>query len=85
MCVFVDRPGLVNTKHVESLQEIYLNALMSYVKLRRSTTSQFLAKLLLKLVDLRTLSTNHTHVLHSLRIQRGSLPPLLNEYFDVFD
>ena len=80
---FVERPGLANPKKVEALQEQYLNALSTYEDIKRTKSNQFLAKLLMKLTELRTLSAEHADVLFALKVEKGSLPPLLNEYFDV--
>lgn len=79
------RPGLTDTRQVEQLQEVYVDTLQAYTKVRRMHQKNFLAKLLLKLVDLTTLSSKHSKVLKDLQIKKGSLPPLLNEYFDIFE
>jgi len=78
-----DRPGVTNTHAVERVQDIYTDTLIEYVKKRRVDSSRFLAKLLLKLVDLRTINCLHTDCLYQLTIAKGSLPPLLREYFDI--
>jgi ecdysone receptor len=83
MCIFSSRPGLVEPQRVDRLQEVYADVLMAYVKRRRSHCRNFLAKLLMKLVVLRSLSSEHCHTLYNLKIERGSLPPLLTEYFDI--
>lgn len=70
---------------MEQLQEVYVDTLQAYTKVRRTQQKNFLAKLLLKLVDLTTLSSKHSKLLKDLQIEKGSLPPLLNEYFDIFD
>ena len=80
---FLERPGLIDPKHVESIQEIYVRALQAYDAIRRPGKSQFFAKMLMKLVELRSLSAEHADVMFSLKIEKGSLPPLLCEYFDV--
>ena len=70
---------------VEHVQDLYVLALMAYIKYRRSPSSNFLAKLLMKLTELRTLSVEHADVLFALKVEKGSLPPLLMEYFDVLE
>jgi ecdysone receptor len=85
LCIFSDRPGIVNVPTVHRIQELYSDALLAYVKNRRICGSHFLAKLLMKLVELRTLSDEHSKCLYRLTIEKGSLPPLLREYFDIPD
>ena len=79
----LDRCGLVNPDAVERVQDVYTETLIEYVKKRRVDSSRFLAKLLMKLVDLRTVNSLHTNCLYQLTIAKGSLPPLLREYFDI--
>ncbi|ELT98532.1 hypothetical protein CAPTEDRAFT_125155 [Capitella teleta] len=85
ICLFSERPGLESPALVEQVQELYVIALLSYVKYRRSPDSQFFAKLLMKLTELRTLSVEHGDVLLALKVEKGSLPPLLMEYFDIME
>jgi len=83
-CVCVlDRRGVTDSASVERVQDIYTETLIEYVKKRRVDSSRFLAKLLMKLVDLRTVNCLHTDCLYRLTIAKGSLPPLLREYFDI--
>ena len=72
-------------KKVEAVQDLYINTLLAYQRWRRPKKSHYLAKLLLKLVELRSLSAEHSDVLFALKVEKGSLPPLLSEYFDVVD
>ena len=86
LCVCVcmsDRPGVTNASAVERIQDIYVDTLTEYVKKRRVDGSRFLAHLLMKLVDLRTINCLHTDCLYRVTIAKGSLPPLLREYFDI--
>jgi len=82
---FLERPGLTHVAQVESVQDIYLNTLTVYMKHRRRGRRNALARLLIMLVHLRTLGSRHSEVLQGLKVQKGSLPPLLGEYFDIFD
>lgn len=77
------RPGVRDSDAVERVQEMYTETLIEYVKKRRVDSSRFLAKLLMKLVDLRTVNCMHTDCLYRLTIAKGTLPPLLREYFDI--
>jgi hypothetical protein len=79
----IDRPGVSDSALVEAMQRYYVEVLLGYITHRRSKKGTFLAQLLMKLVDLRTLSFEHSTLLHRLTIERGSLPPLLQEYFDI--
>lgn len=83
VCCDVDRPGIINRASVEAVQEHYVNTLCQYLVHRRPNSKVFLARLLMKLVELRTLSVEHSLILYRLTIERGSLPPLLQEYFDL--
>ena len=74
---------MVNSQAVERVQEMYTEILMEYVRNRRVDSNRFLAKLLMKLVELRTVNCLHTDCLYRLTIAKGSLPPLLREYFDI--
>jgi len=77
------RSGVTDADAVERVQDIYTEALIEYVKNRRVDSSRFLAKLLMKLVDLRTVNAIHTEFIYQMTICKGSLPPLLREYFDI--
>ena len=61
----------------------YVSALVSYEKWRRSRKERFLPRLIESLTNLRTISQVHADVLFSLKVEKGSLPPLLSEYFDI--
>lgn len=67
---------------MSEMQENFVNALLEYEKYRRPQ-GPYVARLLMKLTQLRQLSIEHSDVLSSLKVERGSLPPLLSEYFDV--
>ena len=81
----LDRPGLVNARQVDAIQSTYVNILMEYLDVRRPKGTTYLAKLLMKLTELRQLSAEHSEMLFALKVEKGSLPPLLCEYFDVID
>jgi len=81
----LDRPGLVSFHEVDVCRDRYSNALAAYNRYRRPNNTKFLARLLMMLVDLRTLSFRHVEVLRMVRVEHGQLPPLLSEYFDVFE
>lgn len=83
MCIFSVRSGLTNPSVVDKLQEVYMDVLIAYVGRRRSKSQNYLAKLLMKFVHLRTLGHEHSQTLYNLTLKRGNLPPLLTEYFDI--
>jgi hypothetical protein len=84
VCHVADRPGLLMEKKVCEMQERFVSALLEYEKYRRPH-GPYLARLLMKLTLLRQLSIEHSDVLSSLKVERGSLPPLLSEYFDIVE
>lgn len=85
ICIFSDRPDLTDVSRVDVFRDRYVDALLAYERYRRNANATFLACLLQKLVSLRTLSGSHAAALRVLRVERGSLPQLLSEYFDVFE
>ena len=68
---------------MEEIQDLYVNTLLEYIGYRRPNPAVYVGNLLSKLTDLRTLSAEHANVLFNLKLEKGSLPPLLTEYFDV--
>ena len=68
---------------MESIQTEYVLVLQNYVKARRGPSSNHFAKLIMKLTELRTLSVHYDKVLVNMKVERGPLPPLLGEFFDV--
>ena len=83
ICTFLlVRPGVKDIRKVEEIQEMYARVLEAYDRARRGSGTHF-AKLLMTLVELRTLSCEYSDVLFKMKVEKGSLPPLLCEYFDV--
>ncbi|KAM4610594.1 peroxisome proliferator-activated receptor gamma-like [Polymixia lowei] len=76
-----DRPGLVNVKPVEELQEMVLQALEVQLKTFHPEPPQLFAKLLQKMADLRPLVAHHVGLIHLLKKteQEMCLHPLLKE------
>ena len=70
---------------MERIQEKYVEVLNKYCHSKRKKGSNGFAKVLMKLTDLRSLSEEHSQVLLALKVEKGNLPPLLEEYFDVGD
>ncbi|CAJ0963046.1 unnamed protein product [Ranitomeya imitator] len=82
-----DRPGLVNVKPIEDIQDTLLQALELQLKLNHPDSSQLFAKLLQKMTDLRQVVTEHVQYWQVIRKTEGeiSLHPLLQEiYKDLY-
>lgn len=82
--IFSDRPNLVEGWKVEKIQEIYLEALKSYVDNRvKPRSPTIFAKLLSVLTELRTLGNQNSEMCFSLKLRNRKLPPFLTEIWDV--
>ena len=80
---FSERPGLVEARKVEKIQEIYLEALQAYVMNHRIRPMTEFAKLLSVLTELRTLGNLNSEMCFSLKLKNKKLPPFLAEIWDV--
>ncbi|XP_068171089.1 peroxisome proliferator-activated receptor gamma isoform X2 [Antennarius striatus] len=76
-----DRPGLLNVKPIERLQETVLHSLELQLKLSHPDSLQLFAKLLQKMTDLRQIVTDHVHLIQLLKKTEVDmcLHPLLQE------
>ncbi|XP_026205904.1 peroxisome proliferator-activated receptor gamma isoform X2 [Anabas testudineus] len=76
-----DRPGLLNVKPIEQLQETVLHSLELQLKLNHPDSVQLFAKLLQKMTDLRQIVTDHVHLIQLLKKTEVDmcLHPLLQE------
>lgn len=76
-----DRPGLLNVKPIEQLQETVLHSLELQLKLNHPESMQLFAKLLQKMTDLRQIVTDHVHLIQLLKKTEVDmcLHPLLQE------
>lgn len=82
-----DRPGLLNVKPIEDIQDNLLQALELQLKLNHPESSQLFAKVLQKMTDLRQIVTEHVQLLHVIKKTETdmSLHPLLQEiYKDLY-
>ncbi|XP_073448457.1 peroxisome proliferator-activated receptor gamma [Aquarana catesbeiana] len=82
-----DRPGLLNVKPIEDIQDTMLQALELQLKINHPDSSQLFAKLLQKMTDLRQVVTEHVQHLQVIRKTEAemSLHPLLQEiYKDLY-
>lgn len=80
-----DRPNVQDHELVERLQQPYIDALNSYVCIKRPNDHLMFPRMLMKLVSLRTLSNVHSEQVFALRLQDKKLPPLLSEIWDVHE
>ncbi|KAG7323848.1 hypothetical protein KOW79_013550 [Hemibagrus wyckioides] len=76
-----DRPGLVNPKAIEELQDEVLQALELQLKVQHPESPRLFAKLLQKMTDLRPLVAEHVRSIHLLKKSEMDLclHPLLLE------
>ncbi|XP_074548736.1 peroxisome proliferator-activated receptor gamma [Halichoeres trimaculatus] len=76
-----DRPGLLNVKPIEQLQETVLHSLELQLKLNHPDSLQLFAKLLQKMTDLRQIVTDHVHLIQMLKNTEMDMciHPLLQE------
>lgn len=76
-----DRPGLVNVKPVEELQQRVLQALELYLKTMHPEQPLLFAKVLQKITDLRPMVADHVRQIHLLKKAEldRCLHPLLGE------
>ncbi|KAK3915321.1 Ecdysone receptor [Frankliniella fusca] len=82
--IFSDRPSLHEGWKVEKIQDIYVEALRTYIENRRQPRpSTIFAKLLAVLTELRTLGNLNSELCFSLKIKNKKLPPFLAEIWDV--
>uniref|UniRef100_A0A1B6EDE1 Ecdysone receptor n=1 Tax=Clastoptera arizonana TaxID=38151 RepID=A0A1B6EDE1_9HEMI len=82
--IFSERPSLQEAWKVEKIQEIYIEALKSYVDNRIKVRSTMIfAKLLSVLTEIRSLGNQNSEMCFSLKLRNRKLPPFLTEIWDV--
>ncbi|KAL3856025.1 hypothetical protein ACJMK2_015222, partial [Sinanodonta woodiana] len=75
-----DRSGLKDPEAVERLQDSILGAYKRYIACKRPNQPVHWAKILMKVTDLRTISTRHAERVLCIRLDNsGEIPPLLFE------
>ncbi|TRY85104.1 hypothetical protein DNTS_023044 [Danionella cerebrum] len=76
-----DRPGLLDVRPIEALQETVLQALELQLKIGHPGALQLFPKLLQKMTDLRQLVADHVQLIQTMRETEAdwSLHPLLQE------
>jgi len=84
IAIFSERRGLQEPKRVEKIQEIYVDALQSYVMANRKSHQMVMfAKLLSVLTELRSLGNKNARMCFELRLVNRQLPPFLREIWDI--
>jgi ecdysone receptor len=82
--IFSDRHNVREPKRVEKIQEIYVEALQSYVMAKRKREHMVaFAKLLSVLTELRSLGNSNAKTCFELRMINRKLPPFLAEIWDI--
>ena len=82
--IFSDRQNVKEPKRVEKIQEIYVEALQSYVMTKRKKEHMVaFAKLLSVLTELRSLGNSNAKTCFELRMINRKLPPFLAEIWDI--
>ena len=78
-----ERCGLAEPSKIEKIQDIYTKALECYCNAKVKTGNRRFAKLIMKMIDLRTLNAIHSEMCLSLKIKTGNFPGILLEYFNI--
>jgi len=81
--LFSERCGLAEPSKIEKIQDIYTKALECYCNAKVKTGNRRFAKLIMKMIDLRTLNAIHSEMCLSLKIKTGNFPGILLEYFNI--
>jgi len=83
--IFSERYGLQEQRRVEKIQEIYVDALQSYVMANRKKEPMVMfSKLMSVLTELRSLGYNNSRQCIELRMERNKkLPEFLEEIWDL--
>eukprot|EP00095_Tigriopus_kingsejongensis_P001373 snap_masked-scaffold1253_size52701-processed-gene-0.0 protein:Tk01373 transcript:snap_masked-scaffold1253_size52701-processed-gene-0.0-mRNA-1 annotation:"ecdysone receptor" len=82
--IFSERHNVKEPKRVEKIQEIYVEALQSYVMAKQKKEPMVaFAKLLSVLTELRSLGNNNAKTCFNLRMINRKLPAFLAEIWDI--
>ncbi|XP_048755933.1 ecdysone receptor-like isoform X2 [Ostrea edulis] len=76
-----DRAGLTNRDLVEQIQKVYVDALDEYENKKRVKGGCALAKYLLRLIDLRNISSEHSKMLNILPIDESAMPSVVKDIY----
>jgi len=78
-----DRQNIKDINSVQHIQDSYVELLNVYVKIHRPQDKLAFPRILMKLVELRTLNNYHSEQIFALKVQDKQLPPLLAEIWDM--
>ncbi|XP_052803665.1 ecdysone receptor-like isoform X1 [Mya arenaria] len=81
ICIFSERHGLANKDQVEQIQKIYVDALREYVNRKRMHGGTCLAKLLIRLSDLRSISMEHSKMLTMMHMDESLMPLIVQDIY----
>lgn len=81
ICIFSDRHDLKNKEQVEQIQKIYIDALSEYLEKKRYHSGTCLAKLLVRLGDLRSISIEHSKMLTMMHMDEGLMPHIVQDIY----
>ena len=79
--LFSDRYGLEDKDKVEEIQKIYVDALTEYEEKKRLQSGCCLAKLLLRLSDLRSISMEHSKMLTMMKMDDSLMPNIVQDIY----
>ena len=81
LVVFPDRYGLEDKEKVEEIQKIYVDALTEYEDRKRLLSGCCLARLLLRLSDLRSISMEHSKMLTMMKMDDSLMPNIVQDIY----
>ncbi|KAJ8314271.1 hypothetical protein KUTeg_008832 [Tegillarca granosa] len=82
ICIFsADRYGLGNKDLVEQVQKVYVDTLSEYENKKRVRGGCALAKYLIRLMDLRNISVEHSKMLQILPIEEKVMPAVVKDIY----
>ena len=79
--IFSDRYGLEDKEKVEEIQKIYVDALTEYEDRKRLLSGCCLARLLLRLSDLRSISMEHSKMLTMMKMDDSLMPNIVQDIY----
>ncbi|KAL3831771.1 hypothetical protein ACJMK2_023478 [Sinanodonta woodiana] len=81
ICIFSERHGLFDKKQVEEIQKIYVDALTEYEDKKRYSGGCSLARLLIRLADLRSISVEHSKMLTCMQMDESIMPTIVQDIY----
>lgn len=76
-----ERHDITNKEQVEQIQKIYVDALSEYLEKKRLHSGTCLAKLLVRLSDLRTISIEHSKMLTMMHMDEALMPHIVQDIY----